>query len=86
VAEGKCGSLCTVGDSPTSTSRVMDCHSVEKLRFQLLDRRDVTPLQGGACDVLGFFVPLGNRDFGSACTVVGYSFPHISGESGILTL
>jgi hypothetical protein len=33
---------------PPSTSRVEDCHSVEELGFQFLDRRDVTLLKGGA--------------------------------------
>jgi hypothetical protein len=46
--KGECWSLCSVGNRPLSTSRVVDCHSVEELGFQLLDRRDVTVLQGVA--------------------------------------
>jgi hypothetical protein len=42
------GSLCTVGDRPPSTSRVVNCHSVEELGSQLLDRKDRTLLKGGA--------------------------------------
>jgi hypothetical protein len=36
------------GEAVPCTSRVAYCHSVEELGFQLLDRRDVTLLQGGA--------------------------------------
>jgi hypothetical protein len=42
------GSLCTVWSRPSSTSREVYCHSVEELAFQLLNKRDVTLLQGGA--------------------------------------
>jgi hypothetical protein len=45
---GHSGSLCTVGGRPSSTSSVAGCYSVEELGFQLLDRRDVSLLQGGA--------------------------------------
>jgi hypothetical protein len=47
VVVGNFGSLCTVGCRPTSTSRVVGCHSVEELGFQLLDKRDMTFLWGG---------------------------------------
>jgi hypothetical protein len=40
--------LCTVGGRPPSISKVVDCHLVEEVGFQCLDRRDVTLLQGGA--------------------------------------
>jgi hypothetical protein len=73
--------LCALwGDRPGSTSRVAGCHSVEELGFQLLDRRDVAHLQGGAV------WPWGNRTSGAAWRVAGFSFPPLSGESGILAL
>jgi hypothetical protein len=56
----------------------LDCHSVEELRFQLLDRRDMTLLQGGVA-----------WDSEFLCTfyrVASDSFPPLSGESGILAL
>jgi hypothetical protein len=69
--------LCTVGGRPPSTNRVVDCHSVEELDFQLLVRRDMTLLQGGAAwstgllcileeqewQVTAFFLSLGNVVF-----------------------
>jgi hypothetical protein len=48
VTVGSVRSLYTVIGRSPSTSRVVDCHSVEELGFQLLDRRDGTLLQGGA--------------------------------------
>jgi hypothetical protein len=45
---GSTGSPCTVGGRLPSTCRIVDCHSVKELGFQLLDRRDGTVLQGGA--------------------------------------
>jgi hypothetical protein len=69
---------------PPSTSRVADCHLVEELRFQLLERRDVTLLQGGTA--LGFCVPWVNRASVATCRVACYIFPPFSGESGILSL
>jgi hypothetical protein len=38
------------------------------------------------CEALGFCVPWGNRVSGTACRVAGYSFPPLTGESGILSL
>jgi hypothetical protein len=35
-----------VGGRPSNTSRVVDCHSVEELGFQLLNRKDMILLQG----------------------------------------
>jgi hypothetical protein len=47
VAVGSAGSLCTLGHRPPSSSRVADCHSVGELGFQILDKREMTLLQGG---------------------------------------
>jgi hypothetical protein len=41
---GDIGSLCIASGRPPSTSREVDCHSVEELGFQLLVWRDVTLL------------------------------------------
>jgi hypothetical protein len=43
----------------------------------------MTVLQGGA-EALGFCVSWGNRASGATCRVAGYSFPLLSGESGVL--
>jgi hypothetical protein len=48
VTVGSTGYLCTMKFGPPRTHRVADCHSVEELGFQILDRRDMTLLQGGA--------------------------------------
>jgi hypothetical protein len=48
VTVASAGSLCTVEGRPPSTSRIEDCHLVEKLELQLLDRRNMTLLQRGA--------------------------------------
>jgi hypothetical protein len=48
IAVGSIGSLCNVEHRLPSTSRVVNCHSVEEDGFQLLDRRYVTLLQGDA--------------------------------------
>jgi hypothetical protein len=39
--------LCTVGGRSPSMCRIVDSHSVEELRFQLLDRRDGSLWRGG---------------------------------------
>jgi hypothetical protein len=44
---GECWVSCTVGGKSLSTCRIVDCHSVKGLGFQLLDRRDGTLQQGG---------------------------------------
>jgi hypothetical protein len=82
---GSPGSLCTVGGRLSSIIRVVDCHSLEELGFQLLDRKDVALCRDVQCEVLGFCVPWGNRPSGAACSIAGCSFPPFSGESGILT-
>jgi hypothetical protein len=80
---GSVGSLCTVDGRPPSTSRVVGCHLVEELGFQLLDRRN-SP--AGRCSVKHWasVCLAGNRGSGAACRVVGFSFPPLSGESGVL--
>jgi hypothetical protein len=40
--------MCTVVGRPPSASRVVDCHWVKELRFQLVDRKDATLLKTGA--------------------------------------
>jgi hypothetical protein len=40
--------LCVLWEAGFLSHRGADCHSVEELGFQLLDRRDGTFLQGGA--------------------------------------
>jgi hypothetical protein len=47
VTVGSGWSLCTVGGRPPSTCRVANCHSVEELEFQLLDKKEGALLQGG---------------------------------------
>jgi hypothetical protein len=63
VAVGSTGSLCTVESRHPSTNTIVYCHSVEKLGLQLLDRRDMTLLQGGAGEVLGFWCHLQSSRF-----------------------
>jgi hypothetical protein len=63
VTVGSAQSLCTVRGRPPSTSGVADCHSVEELGFQLLDRRQVTLLQGGAVRSTGVLCALGEQGF-----------------------
>jgi hypothetical protein len=63
VAVGSIGSLCTVVGRLPSTSIVADCHSVEELGFQLVDRRNVTLLQGVAAKSTGLLCALGEQDF-----------------------
>jgi hypothetical protein len=48
---------------PPSTFRVVYCHSVEKLGFQLLDRRDQTLLQAGVVESAGSLSTLGKQAF-----------------------
>jgi hypothetical protein len=74
------------GGRPHSSSRVVDCHSVEELGFQLLDRRGKALLREVQCEGLGFCVPWGNRASVVSCKVADYSFPPLSGESGIFAL
>jgi hypothetical protein len=64
----------------------VDCHLVEEVGFQCLDRRDVTLLQGGAVWSAGLLWPWRNRASSAACRVAGFSFPPLSGESGVLAL
>jgi hypothetical protein len=74
-------SLCTVGGRPPSTCRVVKCHSVEELGFHRWD----SPVErhSGKCWAS---VPLGCRPSGATYWVAAYSFPSLSGESGILAL
>jgi hypothetical protein len=83
VAVGSTGSLCSVVGRPL---RVVDCHSVQELGFQVLGRRDVILLQGGAVWSTGFLCALGDRGSGAACRVAGCTFASLSGEPGILAL
>jgi hypothetical protein len=72
-----------VGGRTPSTSRVVDCHSVEKLGFQLLNRKDMILLQGGTHSVKCWTsVYLGEAAF----RVAVYSFPLLGGESGVIAL
>jgi hypothetical protein len=87
VGQGEgAGSLCTVGGRPPSPSGVADCHSVEELGFQILERRDVTLSQGCAVWSAGLLCTWGNRASGAICRVAGYRFPPLSVESGVLVL
>jgi hypothetical protein len=85
VTVGSAASLCTVGDRPPSTNRVADCHSVEEQKFQLLDRSD-SPAGRDSVKCWAFVYLGENRVSDATCRVAGYSFPPLSGESGILTL
>jgi hypothetical protein len=53
VVVGSARSLCTVGSRSSSTCRVEDCYLVEKLEFELLNRKDRTVLQGDAVGSAG---------------------------------
>jgi hypothetical protein len=75
VTVGSTGSLRTEGGKPPSTCSEVDCHSVEELEFQLLDRRDRTVLQGGKENALDLCAPWRSRPFGAAYRIASYSFP-----------
>jgi hypothetical protein len=51
------------GGGPSSASKVVNCHSLEELAFQILDRWDLTLLQRGAVWSTGPLGTLGNQAF-----------------------
>jgi hypothetical protein len=57
-----------------------------KLGFQLLDSRDGLFCRELQCEVLGSCAPWGSGPSGASCTVAGYSFPSLSGESVVPAL
>jgi hypothetical protein len=83
---GSVESLCTLGARLPSTSRVADYYSVEDLRLQLLDREDVTLLQGSAVWSTWLLCTLGKQCGGAAWRAAGYNFPLLSVESDVLVL
>jgi hypothetical protein len=56
-------SLCPMRARPQSTCRVPDCHSVENLGFQILDRINGALLQGGTVGSAGPLCTLGKQAF-----------------------
>jgi hypothetical protein len=72
IGVGITKSLCTVGGRPPSTSRVVECYSVEELGSQLLDRGDIFSCREVQCEVLAFCVPGRKRTSGATCRVAGF--------------
>jgi hypothetical protein len=53
------GSLCTVGDRPSSTSKVVNCHSLEELGFSFWIRKKWVSCREVQGEALNFCLPWG---------------------------
>jgi hypothetical protein len=78
--------MCTVGGRPSSTTREADCHSVEDWDSSSWTGEIRLSCREARCNTLGFCLPWRDRASGATCKVAGYSFPPLSGESGVPTL